>query len=206
MNKERTVITQELCDHVKALLAGGLTLPNAAKFAKIGEATVGRIKAAGFDAAQYAADTDRRRIQAQNRKAEAQKAKAPLIVGKYIDERTKQWTPPTAEQLAKAMAPGAGMEQVTGQIEMDLTEKKPKSCQEALEKYCMEAGLDDRDKKLMRFEAAMVDKILKAMDEDVNKSFIATKTDFILDVMQRQNEKLDKIIDMLGQVLRRKDG
>ena len=98
------------------------------------------------------------------------------------------------------------MEQVTGQIEMDLTEKKPKSYQEALEKYCMEAGLDDRDKKLMRFEAAMVDKILKAMDEDVNKSFIATKTDFILDVMQRQNEKLDKIIDLLGQVLRRMDG
>ena len=181
MNKERTVITQELCDHVKALLAGGLTLPNAAKFAKIGEATVGRIKAAGFDAAKYAADTDRRRIQAQNRKA---------------DKRIKDWQAEAKKQE----------EQMPGQIEMDLTEKKPKSYQETLEKYCMEAGLDDRDKKLMRFEAAMVDKILKAMDEDVNKSFIATKTDFILDVMQRQNEKLDKIIDMLGQVLRRKDG
>ena len=89
MNKERTVITQELCDHVKALLAGGLTLPNAAKFAKIGEATVGRIKAAGFDAAQYAADTDRRRIQAQNRKAEEWKRKAEEN-DRRIEEETKK--------------------------------------------------------------------------------------------------------------------
>lgn len=197
MNKERTVITQELCDHVKALLAGGLTLPNAAKFAKIGEATVGRIKAAGFDAAQYAADTDRRRIQAQNRKAEAQKAKTPLIVGEYIDERTKEWTPPTAEQLAKAMAPGAGMEQVPGQLEMQLTQAEEEKHEE-IETWL--TAIYNQQEQIIK----KLDGIYIGM-EGIHR-YIAGKTDLLSKTLGAMMEKMDKQTDYLGQILRRTDG
>lgn len=53
MKKERTQITQELCDHVKILLAGGANLNKAAEITKTGHATISRIKAAGFDAELY---------------------------------------------------------------------------------------------------------------------------------------------------------
>ena len=53
MKKERTIITQDLCDHVKILLAGGANLNKAAESTKTGHATISRIKAAGFDAETY---------------------------------------------------------------------------------------------------------------------------------------------------------
>lgn len=53
MKKERTQITQELCDHVKILLAGGANVNKAAEITKTGHATISRIKAAGFDAEVY---------------------------------------------------------------------------------------------------------------------------------------------------------
>ena len=53
MKKERTQITQELCDHVRILLAGGANLNKAAEITKTGHATISRIKAAGFDAEVY---------------------------------------------------------------------------------------------------------------------------------------------------------
>ena len=70
-------------------------------------------------------------------------------------------------------------EEQPAQITMDLDEKKqPTSYQEALEQYAENFGLDERDKKLMRFEAAQVEKICT---------------------------RLDKIYDLLGQALRRLD-
>lgn len=53
MKKERTQITQELCDHVRILLAGGANLNKAAEITKTGHATISRIKAAGFSAEVY---------------------------------------------------------------------------------------------------------------------------------------------------------
>ena len=53
MKKERTQITQELCDHVRILLAGGANLNKAAEITKTGHATISRIKAAGYDAEVY---------------------------------------------------------------------------------------------------------------------------------------------------------
>lgn len=53
MKKERTQITQELCDHVKILLAGGANIDKAAQITKTGHATVSRIKTAGFDVEVY---------------------------------------------------------------------------------------------------------------------------------------------------------
>ena len=53
MKKERTQITQGLCDHVKILLAGGANLNKAAEITGTGHATISRIKAAGFNAETY---------------------------------------------------------------------------------------------------------------------------------------------------------
>jgi hypothetical protein len=53
MKKERTQITQELCEHVRILLAGGANLNKAAEITGTGHATISRIKAAGFSAEVY---------------------------------------------------------------------------------------------------------------------------------------------------------
>ena len=70
MKKERTIITQELCDHVKILLAGGANLNKAAEITKTGHATISRIKAAGYDAEIYRQNTAKKRE--KNRKEEEQ--------------------------------------------------------------------------------------------------------------------------------------
>lgn len=183
MSKERTIITQKLCDHVKALLAGKLTHKQAAEFTGIGKATVDRIVAAGFNAEQYAKNTAARKEE-----------KKAALVGNYFTKDVTKFMPPTGEQLAEELAPGAG--QIKGQIEMDLTEKKPKNYQEALTMYCQEAGLDERDKKLMRFEAALTDKI---RGEIQNIGFENIKAIYEL------KGEVGKIRDMLSQILRRKD-
>ena len=53
MKRERAIINQALCDHVRILLAGGATAQKAAEITKTGMATIGRIKAAKFDAEVY---------------------------------------------------------------------------------------------------------------------------------------------------------
>lgn len=99
MKKEKIEITQDLCMHVKALLDGGLTQKQAAKFVKVSPATVSRISAAGFSAVAYNHNNEVRRAE------EKKKAMDQLIP----DE------PETEEQ-------------VPGQISMDLLpaeEEKP---------------------------------------------------------------------------------
>ena len=82
-------------------------------------------------------------------------------------------------QAKKRIAEEPKAEEKPAQIAMDLEEeKKPASYQEALAQYAEGFGLDERDKKLMRFEAGQVDKICA---------------------------RLDKIYDLLGQTLRRMD-
>ena len=93
MSKEKTVINQELCDHIKALLGGGLTQKQAAKFAKISAATVSRIQAAGFSVITYNHNTEVRRVE------EKKKAIDAVIPDEQAEE------------------------QVPGQISMELTEK-----------------------------------------------------------------------------------
>lgn len=70
MSKERTQITQALCDHVRILLAGGATAQKAAEITKVGKATIYRIKAAEFDANRYVMNTDRRRIMDKDKAAD----------------------------------------------------------------------------------------------------------------------------------------
>ena len=93
MSKEKTVINQELCDHIKALLGGGLTQKQAAKFARISAATVSRIQAAGFSVITYNHNTEVRRVEEKKKAMDA-----------VIQDETEE-------------------EQVPGQISMELPEK-----------------------------------------------------------------------------------
>lgn len=195
MGKERTVITQQLCDHVKALLAGRLTISQAAKFANVGEATVGRIKAAGFDAEQYEKNKAARK--------EEKKAKKPLIIGNYIDTGTTEWTPPTAEQLAKAMAPGAGMDQVLGQLEMQLTQPEEEKHEET-ETWL--AALYNQQERIIEKTGKIIEKLDSIFIgmEGIHR-YIAGKTDLLSKTLGTMMEKMDKQTDYLGQMLRRTD-
>ena len=73
---ERLVVDQKMCDQVKLMLAGGGNQVQVAKLLGISESTVGRIRRAGYDRAQFYANNDRRRIEDNNRKADEQIRKA----------------------------------------------------------------------------------------------------------------------------------
>ena len=60
--KERTKISQELCTHVKILLAGGATGIQAAQITNTSSGTISRIKAAGFDYQTFMDNTEKRRL------------------------------------------------------------------------------------------------------------------------------------------------
>lgn len=66
--KERTVINQALCDHVKILLAGGAGAKKAAEMLSIGSSTVHRIKQYGFNAEAYKTATEKRMADAKHEK------------------------------------------------------------------------------------------------------------------------------------------
>ena len=173
MNKERTVITQQLCDHVKALLAGKLTHKKAAEFTGIGKATVDRIVAAGFNAEQYAKNTAARKEE-----------KKAALVGNYFTKDVINFMPPTAEQLEAAMAPGAG--QIPGQMEMQLNTMDDESVKAEM-KIPLYDIIDEivrtRINGLMRFQAE------KHHETELTLDRIATQ--------------LNNIYDMLGQIVRR---
>ncbi len=127
MKKERTQITQELCDHVKILLAGGANLNKAAEITKTGHATISRIKAAGFDAEVYRQNT----LKAREKAAKAVPKIELTIKSEDLMDR---------------------------QIAMDLTEAdtpKPVS---------NEQTQMNEQVKMMRFQAAQVDKLVLKLD------------------------------------------
>ena len=86
------------------------------------------------------------------------------------------------------------------QLTMDLEKKEEPETD-------MAAAIRTERQKLTRFQAEKADEVLKALAEgQETREFIATKTDVMLLVLQAQNERLNKIYDLLGQLLRKKDG
>lgn len=158
---KRVVVDQKLCNKVRKLRRAGLSIKETADMLNIGRTTVDRIISAKFDDALYAVNVGSRRADDRRKRlAEEQKAEAAAAINE--------------EAVKPHVSTG-------GQLQMDLQidqEKTPTSYQEALAQYAESFGLDERDKKLMRFEAGQVDKICA---------------------------RLDKIYDLLGQALRRMD-
>ena len=136
-------ITQGLCDHVRILLQGGATMKNAGMLTGISQSTVSRIKAAGFSAAMYALKNGERREKDQKQR-------------RYQDIK---------EQYEKGKQPAEGQQKTaeneTGQLMKDLPE---------VQKFNPDSGKFEpytvKDiNTMMRFIAAMTDKVLMKLDQ-----------------------------------------
>ena len=131
---KKVQITEQICKQAQLMRRGGANQTEIGALLGVNPCTISRIEAAGFELGTYQA----------NRKAQREKEKAArrnavkLVYDPGIAEEYRK------EQEAKAA------EELPGQIEMELIEKKP---QEMSDKV-----------KLMRFQAAQVDKIVLKLD------------------------------------------
>ena len=136
---KRTNVTEELCRKVQLMMAGNPDQKEVARLLGTSATTVSRIKAAGFDYATFLKNTDRRRVEQQNARADA-----------AIERINKE-----IEKVRAAEA-----QPVPGQIRMEIPEKpaeteKPES---------VTLPMSDQV-KMMRFIAGQVDRIVKALEE-----------------------------------------
>lgn len=157
---KKVAITQDLCRMVELMLKGGAQQKEVGERLGISKATVSRIKTAGYDAEQYRKNTTER-VEKENMAELTEEEKQilgiryPLTVEKV--EMSEGGVSVTARQAE---------ERVEGQMEMELP-------------LPVTITAEDLQVKLMRFQAAQVEKIL---------------------------EKLEKINDNLCQILRKADG
>ena len=157
---KKVAITQDLCRMVELMLKGGAQQKEVGERLGISKATVSRIKTAGYDAEQYRKNTTER-VEKENMAELTEEEKQilgiryPLTVEKV--EMSEGGVSVTARQAE---------ERVEGQMEMELPLPGTITA-------------EDLQVKLMRFQAAQVEKILA---------------------------KLEKINDNLCQILRKADG
>ena len=154
MNK--VAITQDLCRMVELMLKGGAQQKEVGERLGISKATVSRIKTAGYDAEQYRKNTTERVEKENLADKAAEGIQFPLKVEHVI-----------VEDGGVEIVCRRPEEQVPGQISMDLQPAEEQK-----------AEMSDQV-KMMRFQAAQVEKI---------------------------TSKLDKVIDYMAQILRKLDG
>ena len=144
MSKERLNVTQGLCDHVQILMKGGATAKTAGFLTGISQSTVSRIMAAGYDAEQFKANTEQRRVEEQRKR----KQKLVEVDGGLMTEEESKEYMKMKEEL-HCLRAQEKTDQVPGQMHMDLP--GPDSQQDM--------------NKMMRFQAAQVDKIIMKLDQ-----------------------------------------
>ena len=153
---KKVAITQDLCRMVELMMKGGAKPQEIGERLGISKTTVSRIKTAGYDAEQYRKNTTERVEKENQADKAAEEIQFPLKVEHVV------MTDGGIEIVCTKPE-----EQVPGQISMDLQpaeEQKPEMSDQV---------------KLMRFQAAQVEKI---------------------------TSKLDKLIDYMAQILRKLDG
>lgn len=206
MDKERTVIDQKLCDTVRMMMAGkDAKVSQVVELLGISQATVNRIRQAGYSMEQFNKDKSNR----NERKKELKEKRAEdtrTIIGKYIAaENAKKTNIPTMEQLEAALAPGAGIEralaaanQIEGQMEMDLrpAEEKKNSNNE------MEQLLS-----MINSRMKVTDELLEKVIENQSSllKYIAGKTNLLGGALGKMIDRIERQNDFLGQILRRMD-
>ena len=153
---KKVAITQDLCRMVELMLKGGAKPQEIGERLGISKTTVSRIKTAGFDAEQYRKNTTERVEKENLAEKDAEGIQFPLKVEHVI-----------VEDGGVEIVCRRPEEQVPGQISMDLEPAEEQK-----------AEMSDQV-KLMRFQAAQVEKI---------------------------TTKLDKLIDYMAQILRKLDG
>ena len=138
MAKERLTVTQGLCDHIRILLQGGADMKRAGELTGISQATVSRIKAAGYDAEQFKVNNEKRRENEEKKKQTVEKFERELkegfnhyraVVSELYDQQTN------------------GIQQVPGQLSMELPKQDSEKDQAAMMRFL--AGKNDENKKLI---------------------------------------------------------
>lgn len=141
--KKRHRLTQEDCDTARLLMARQRTLKEIADIIGVDPSTVGKIRLADYNLEKY---LEQRKAMNQKTKENKKARKFAHVIDEVLEEQGLQ-------QLGRDIAGGItkGVEQVAGQIQMELPEaEEPKQ---------------DEQAKLMRFFAAQVDKIAKRLDQ-----------------------------------------
>ena len=150
---KRHKLTQEDCDTVRYLLKYGRTLKEIAEIIKVDPSTVGKIRLANYDLETY---LEQRK--AMNRKTKENKARAVIRRMEELENREQTMAgvkPMSRWQKLSDVFPSVAEEsaaEVPGQMKMDLEQQA-----EEPEKH--------DDSKQMKFQAAMMDKLLKKLDE-----------------------------------------
>lgn len=177
--KERAVITPGLIRQVQLMLAGGATGKEVAEITGTSEGTISRIKRAGFDYEQFKKNTEARRKKMEE----------------AFDEMNRQF-PEMAPQPEQLELQGGVdyqvkvIEELPGQIGMDLQPEKPVSDQV----------------KMMRLIASQADKIVnqgKQNEEALKRIWTKLEEQLqmearILDMMFRNNDALCQIMRLIG--------
>lgn len=144
--KKKHRLTQEDCDTARLLMARRRTLKEIGEIIGVDPSTVGKIRLAGYNLEKY---LDQRK--AMNEKTRENKRKKSAL-NTFMEQQGEKNDKLILQQLVREAAGGIakGVEQVAGQIQMELPEAEdPEQVEKA---------------KTMRFFAAQVDKIAKRLD------------------------------------------
>ena len=135
---KKTQITELICKQAQLMRKGGANQTEIGHLLGVNPCTISRIEAAGFDLETYTRNMRERRAKEKEKDA---RTKVELVYDPSIAEEYRK------EQEAKAEP------QIEGQIEMELTTLKPEMSEQT---------------KMMRFQAAQVDKLIMKLDQIYN--------------------------------------
>lgn len=153
---KRAQVNDQICKQVQLMRRGGANQTEVGKLLGINPCTVSRIESAGFSYEQY---LENRRIAKEKEKKAKEQAEEPQAPG--LPEGTYHWK--TGDEWPGQRVPE---EQVPGQIEMELVDKKPQEMSDQV--------------KLMRFQAGQIDKLVLKLDH------INDTLNMILRVMRKE--------------------
>ena len=137
---KKTQITEMICKQAQLMRKGGANQTEIGHLLGVNPCTISRIEAAGFDLETYTRNMRERRAKEKEKEKDT-RTKVELVYDPSIAEEYRK------EQEAKAEP------QIEGQIEMELTTMKPEMSEQT---------------KMMRFQAAQVDKLIMKLDQIYN--------------------------------------
>lgn len=135
---KRVQVTEQICKQIRLMRAGGANQTEIGALLGINPSTVSRIEKAGFSLEKY---LETKKIAREKEKQAKEQPKIELVYDESIAEEYRR------EQEAKK----AAEEQVPGQMRMDLAQAEKQEMNEQT--------------KLMRFQAEMTSRTIKAIGE-----------------------------------------
>lgn len=176
--KERAIITPGLIRQVQLMLAGGATGKEVAEITGTSEGTISRIKKAGFDYEQFQKNTEARR----------KPPRENLWPVEFIRQEMEKQEPEKLELQGGVDYQVKVIEELPGQIGMDLQPEKPEMSDQV---------------KMMRFLAGRLDgmeKMLKSEIENQNGEIaaVAQWTAVVCNKIEKTNDYLGQILRVIG--------